>query len=60
MLTLKELRVVMPLLEVAIKVTGLQVFQQGGGVEMQSAHDKLQARVNELEAEEKEKANGKH
>jgi len=53
MLTLPELQVLMPLLDAGIRASGLQVFQNGGGVTLQSALAKLQDM-----ADAKETSNG--
>lgn len=62
MLTLSELQILMPLLDAGIKAAGLQVFQNDGGVHMQSALAKLQAMADaaqsEPENEKKEPSNG--
>lgn len=59
MLTIKELQIVIPLIDAGIKATGLQVFQNEGGTYLQSALTKLQAMVDEAaKTEVKEQNNG--
>lgn len=50
MLTLPELQVLMPLLDAGIRATGLQLFQNGGGVTAQGLLDKLRAMADEATA----------
>lgn len=50
MFTLQELNVLMPLLDAGVRATGLQVFQGGGGVTLQSVLDKLQEMAADAEA----------
>jgi len=57
MLTLPELQVLMPLLDAGIRASGLQVFQNGGGVTLQSALAKLQD-MADAQANPKEPSNG--
>lgn len=51
MLTLQELQILMPIIDAGIKAAGLQVFQNGGGVHMQSALAKLQQMADAAQAE---------
>jgi len=53
MLTLPELQVLMPLIDAGIRATGLQLFQNGGGVTAQGLLDKLQAMADEATANHK-------
>ena len=58
MLTTKELNILIPLIDAGIKAAGIQVFQQDGGVHLQSALAKLQqmaeAAVAEVNAPKKD------
>lgn len=56
MLTVKELQILMPVIDAGIKAAGLQVFQNDGGIHMQSVLTKLQAMADEIS---KEKPDGK-
>lgn len=47
MLTIQELRVLMPLLDAGVRATGLQVFQTGGATHLQSALAKLQTMADD-------------
>lgn len=61
MLNLNELQILMPLLDAGIKAAGLQVFQNDGGIHLQSALAKLQAMADAAQSEpenEKEPSNG--
>ena len=58
MLTTKELNILIPLIDAGIKAAGIQVFQQDGGIHIQSALAKLQAMMAEEAAKtEKDKTN---
>lgn len=58
MLTTKELNILIPLIDAGIKAAGIQVFQQDGGIHIQSALAKLQkmaeAAVAEVNAPKKD------
>lgn len=61
MLTLNELQILMPLLDAGIKAAGLLVFQNDGGIHLQSALAKLQAMAdaaNKPVETEKESSDG--
>lgn len=59
MLTLAEIEVLIPVLDAGIKSAGLQIFQNDGGVKLQSALAKLQAMADEAKLEtDKERPNG--
>ena len=47
MLTTDELRVIERLLDAGVRATGLQIFQGGGGIHVQSALAKLQQMAEE-------------
>jgi hypothetical protein len=53
MLTTKELNILIPLIDAGIKAAGLQVFQQDGGIHIQSALAKLQQMAEEAANTEK-------
>lgn len=57
-LTKEELQIVIPLLDAGIKASGLQVFQNDGGMRLQSALAKLQQMANDDHAEAVPKPNG--
>ena len=61
MLTIRELAILMPVIDAGIKATGVQVFAGGNGIHMQSALDKLQAMVAAATADtapKKDETNG--
>lgn len=47
MLTTKELQLIMLLLDAGVKAAGIQVFQNEGGVHLQSVLAKLQAMADD-------------
>ncbi|MFA5897943.1 MAG: hypothetical protein WC829_02400 [Hyphomicrobium sp.] len=51
MLTLDEIQILMPVIDAGVKAAGLQVFQNDGGIKLQSALAKLQAMANEASKE---------
>lgn len=51
MLTLPELQALMNLLNAGLRKRGLQAFQNGGGITLQSALGKLQAMADAATAE---------
>jgi hypothetical protein len=51
MLTLPELQILMPLLDAGIKAAGIQLFQNDGGIHLQSALGKLQAMADAAKQE---------
>lgn len=51
MLTTKELNILIPLIDAGIKAAGIQVFQQDGGIHIQSALAKLQKMAEAAVAE---------
>ena len=51
MLTTKELNILIPLIDAGIKAAGIQVFQQDGGIHLQSALAKLQQMAEAAVAE---------
>ena len=55
MLNLNELQILMPLLDAGIKAAGIQIFQNDGGIHLQSALAKLQQMAD---AAQKEKSDG--
>jgi hypothetical protein len=55
MLTLSELQILMPVIDAGVKAAGIQIFQNDGGVHMQSALTKLQQMADEAK---KEKSDG--
>jgi hypothetical protein len=58
MLTTKELNILIPLIDAGIKAAGIQVFQQDGGIHIQSALAKLQQMAEEAaNTEKKDKTN---
>lgn len=54
-LTILELHIVLPLLDAGIKAAGLQVFQNDGGIHLQSALAKLQAMADIADADRAKK-----
>jgi hypothetical protein len=55
MLTLEEIQTLMAVLDAGIKAVGVQIFQNEGGVKLQSVLTKLQAAADEIS---KEKTDG--
>jgi hypothetical protein len=52
MFTTEELQILIPLLDAGVKASGLQLFQNNGGVHLQSVLDKLQKMANEIREDE--------
>ena len=57
-LTLDELKALMPVLDAGVKAAGLQIFQNDGGIHMQSALAKLQRMADEANAKPTEETKG--